>query len=211
MPTWTGLLHELDELLRLKDGLGLEILSAGLDLALHLHQLGIYGVGAGGHNSALGKLGGLAHQVVAAQILAGFQQTGGVQQGDGIQVKHRLGLGMVAQLGVVAGQAQDVVNAQHGGAQQIGLEGNAVPVPAGQLEDGVQACILQHLAGGEGAQTHDRGLVIGDVDKVDAGQILLGILYHTVNVNSFGRADLGSNDKLTVIKQFRNSHNSIHS
>ena len=134
-----------------------------------------------------------------------------MEQGHGIQVEHGLGLGMVAHLGVVAGEAQDVVNAQHSGTQKVRLQGDAVPVPAGQLEDGVQAGILQHLAGSQRTQAHNRGLVIGDVDEVDAGEILLGLLYHAVDMNSFGRADLGSNDKLTVIKQFRNSHNSIRS
>ena len=134
-----------------------------------------------------------------------------MQQGDGVQIKHRLGLGMVTQLGVVAGEAQNVVNAQHGGAQQIGLQGDAVPVTAGQLEDGVQARVLQHLTGSQRTQTHDGGLVISDVYEVDAGQVLLGLFHHAVNMNSFGRADLGSNYKFTVIKQFRNSHNSIRS
>ena len=118
---------------------------------------------------------------------------------------------MVAQLGMIAGEAENVVDAQHGGAEQIGLESDAVPVPAGQLEDGVQSGILQHLAGGERPQTHDGGLVIRDVDEVDTGQVFLCLFHHAVNMNSFGRADLGSNYKFTVIKQFRNSHNSIRS
>ena len=206
-----GGLHELDELLRLKHGLGLEKLGAGLDLALHLHQLRVHGVGAGRHDSALGKLGGLANQVVAAQILAGFQQAGGMQQRHGIQIEHGLGLGMVAQLGVVAGEAEDVVDPQHGGAEQVGFQSNTVPIAAGQLENGVQSGILQHLAGGEGTEAHDGGLVVSNVDKMDAGEVLLRFLYHAVNMNSFGRADLGRNHKLTVVKQFSNSHNSIHS
>ena len=48
-------------------------------------------------------------------------------------------------------------------------------------------------------------------DEVDAGEVLLCLFYHAVNMNSFGRADLGSNYKLAVIKQFCNSHNSIRS
>ena len=91
------------------------------------------------------------------------------------------------------------------------MESNAVPVAAGQLENGVQSGILQHLAGGKGTQPHDGGLVVGNVDKMHIGKVLLRFLYHAVNMNSFGRADLGRNHKLTVVKQFSNSHNSIHS
>ena len=118
---------------------------------------------------------------------------------------------MVAQLGVVAGEAENVVNAQHGGAQQVGLQRNAVAVAAGQLENGVQCGVLQHLAGGKRAKAHDGGLVVGNVDKMHIGKVLFRFLYHAVNMNSFGRADLGRNHKLTVVKQFSNSHNSIHS
>lgn len=60
-------------------------------------------------------------------------------------------------------------------------------------------------------EAHDGGLVVSNVDKMDAGEVLLRFLYHAVNMNSFGRADLGRNHKLTVVKQFSNSHNSIHS
>ena len=115
----------------------------------------------------------------------------------------------VAQLGVVAGEAENVVNAQHGGAQQVGLQRNAVAVAAGQLENGVQARILQHLAGGKAAQTHDGGLVVGYVDEVDAGEVLLSLFDHAVDVDSLGRTNLGRNYKFPVLKQFRNFHISI--
>ena len=129
-----------------------------------------------------------------------------MEQRHGVQIEHRLGLGMVAQLGVVAGQAQNVVDAQHGGAQQVGLQRDAVAVAAGQLEDGGKPRVLQHLAGGQTAQPHDGGLVIGHVDVVDAGEVFLRLLHQTVDVDALGRADLGGNDEFTVMKQICNFH-----
>ena len=58
---------------------------------------------------------------------------------------------MAAQLGVVARQAQDVVDAQHGRAQQVRLQSDAVAVAAGQLEDRGKARVLQNLTCGKAA------------------------------------------------------------
>ena len=80
---------------------------------------------------------------------------------------------MVAHLGVVAGQAEDVVDAQRGSTQQFGLQGNTVTVTAGQLQNGGQTGILQSHTGGQAAHTHDGGLVIGYVDAMNFGQIFL--------------------------------------
>ena len=123
-----------------------------------------------------------------------------MQQGNGVQVEHGLCTGVVAHLGVVAGEAEDVVNAEQGGAEQIGLQSHTVTVTAGELIDGEQARILQSLTGGKAAQTHNGGLVIGDVDGGDAGQIFLGFLNQMVDVESLGRADFGGNNKLASIK-----------
>ena len=113
---------------------------------------------------------------------------------------------MVAQLGVVAGEAEDVLDAEHGGGKQVGLQSHAVPVPAGELIDGVEARILQRLAGGQRAQTHDGGLVIRDVHGSDVGEVFLCLLDQGLNMEAFRRADLGSNDELTTRKLFTDLH-----
>ncbi len=112
-PELFRLLHELDELLRLKDGLSLEVIHTGGNLALHLGQLGIHGIAAGRYNSPLGKAGRLSHQIVSAQILSLLQQVDGMNQGDGIQIKHGFGLGMIPHPGVIPGEKKEVVNSKH--------------------------------------------------------------------------------------------------
>ena len=200
------LFHELSKLLRLKNSLGLEVIRASHDLALHLGKLGIHRVAAGGNHSALGKLGRLAHQGVAGQVNTLFQLADSVQQRNGVQVEDGLCAGVVTQSGVVTGQAEDVVNAKEGGAEQVGLQTHTVAVTAGQLIDGKQSGILQHLTGSQAAQTHNGGLIVCHVDGGDAAQISLGFLYQMLNVKTFGRAYLCSYYKLALIKQFCNSH-----
>ena len=55
---------------------------------------------------------------------------------------------MVAHSGVVTGQAQDVVDTQHSGAQQLRLQSDPVAIPAGQLQNGGQTGILQGTQAG---------------------------------------------------------------
>ena len=108
------LLHEFDEFLRLKDSLSLEILGACCYLSLHLCKLRVHRIAAGRYNGSLRELGRLAYQLVSAQILAFFQLRHCMKQRNGIQIEYRLCLGMITQLGVVACQAENVVNAEHG-------------------------------------------------------------------------------------------------
>ena len=53
----------------------------------------------------------------------------------GIEVEHRLGVRLVAGAWVVAPQQQQVADAERGGAHQLALQGDAVAVAAGELED----------------------------------------------------------------------------
>ena len=59
----------------------------------------------------------------------------GPQQLDAVQVEHRLGPRVVAELRVVAGHDQDVADAEGAGAEQVGLQRDPVAVPAGHLHD----------------------------------------------------------------------------
>ena len=113
---------------------------------------------------------------------------------------------MIAHGGMVTGETQDVVNAQHGSAQQFGLQCDPVPVTAGQLQDGGQAGILQCHTGRQAAHTHDGGLVVRHIHSGDAAQILSCFLNQMINVDTLGRANFCGHNKLTVIKQFSNSH-----
>ena len=62
------------------------------------------------------------------------------------------------------------------GAEDVGLHGQPVTVAAGHLHDGLEAVLLGLVAGGHGADAHDGGLVVGDVDGVDVALEDLGLL-----------------------------------
>ena len=57
------------------------------------------------------------------------------KQRHAVKVEDRLGTGLVAGLHAVAGQAEDVGHAHRGRAQHVALDGDAVPVAAGDLHD----------------------------------------------------------------------------
>ena len=59
----------------------------------------------------------------------------GMQEADAVEIEDRLGLGLVAALHPVAGQAQDVGDAHGGGAQHVALDRDPVLVAAGDLHD----------------------------------------------------------------------------
>ena len=103
-------------------------------------------------------------------------------------------------------KAKDIVDAQHCCTQQVRLKTNAVSVTAGYLEDRSQASILHCHAGGQRTHTHNRGLVIGDIHSSNAAEVCGGLFNQVINMDTLGRANLGSYNKLTVIKQFCNSH-----
>ena len=129
-----------------------------------------------------------------------------MQQGDGVEVENGLCTGVIAHLGVVARQAEDIVDAEHRCAQKLRLQCDAVAVTASELQDRGQACVLQSDAGGQAAHTHDGGLVIGNIDSGDAAEVLGCFFDEVVNVDSLGRADFCGDNELTSIKQFSNSH-----
>ena len=58
-----------------------------------------------------------------------------IDQADGIHVKHRRRIGIVAHLGRIAGDAQNIAQADRRGAQQIRLDGENVAVAAGVMQN----------------------------------------------------------------------------
>jgi hypothetical protein len=115
----------------------------------------------------------------------------GPQQLDAVQVEHRLGPRVVAELRVVAGHDQDVADAEGTGAEQVGLQCDAVAVPAGHLHDRLEPSGQHGQTARPAGQPHVRALVVGHVDRVDpvleqrsGGRDLL-------RAGPAGRADLG--------------------
>ena len=69
---------------------------------------------------------------------------------DGVDVVDRLGLRMISGRDVVAGHQADVSGPERHRAHQVGLQGQAIPVPAGELDDRFHAPVQQEVRRGKG-------------------------------------------------------------
>src|ERR1039458_6351326 len=92
-----------------------------------------------------------------------------VDQADGVDIKYRRGVRIVAQFGRVSGEAKDVAKADGGGAEQVRLNTEKVAVAAGVVEDGLDVGELLNLdAETLGAHAGRGARRIGYIDGVDA-------------------------------------------
>ena len=76
---------------------------------------------------------------VAGQVAAVVQVVHDPDQADRVHVVDRRRVGIVAELGRVAGDREDVAQAQRVGAEQVRLDAEQVPVAAGVVQDRVDA------------------------------------------------------------------------
>ena len=74
---------------------------------------------------------------------------------------------MVARAVVVAREGEDVADTERVGTEDVPLDREPVPVPAGDLKDGLEPLLGEEGADAHRAYPHDRTLVIGDVDRND--------------------------------------------
>ncbi len=65
-----------------------------------------------------------------------------LQQLHRVGVVHRLGLGVVPQGDVIAAYQEKVFQSQAGGPQQVAFQGQAVAIPAGEMNQGFAARLL---------------------------------------------------------------------
>ncbi len=136
------LLHPLLELGDVEDALGLHEVGAGLDLLLEAQGAELERVAERVLGAADVELRRDRHLVAALELGLVAHVLVHLDQVDGVEVVHALGLGVVAEAHVVAGEAEDVLDAEHRGAEDVGLHGQAVTVAAGHLHDRLEAVLL---------------------------------------------------------------------
>ena len=130
----------------------------------------------------------------------GVQALEHVHEADGVHVEDGRGLGIGPQLRRIAGDRQDVAQAQARGAQQVALHAQQVPVPAGVVEDGLEPHLLldDERRGQGGHAGHGPGAV-GHVDGVHAqGPALAGLGHELVVLHALGRHQLHGVDELVL-------------
>ena len=120
----------------------------------------------------------------------------GAQQRQRVEVEDRLGARLVADAGAVAGQAEHVAHAHGGGAEHVALDGDAVPVAAGDLVDRAVAGAGQQRADADRGHVAVGAGGVGGVDRVaDLGE-RAGGLEDVGGVGAVGRVELGGHREL---------------
>ncbi len=84
----------------------------------------------------------------------------------GVVVEHGLGVGLVALFGIVALQEKQIADAQRGGAHQLALQGDAVTVAAGELEDRLDPLAQQDCGSGDRAHVRSGARPVRHVDRI---------------------------------------------
>jgi hypothetical protein len=107
------------------------------------------------------------------------------------RAESRLGRRVVAGSGMIAGHHQDVRNAERGGAEQVGLQRDAVAVPAGHLHDRLKPGGQRGQAARPAGQPHAGALVVSDVGGVDPVPQQRGRRRDRRGTRSARRTDLG--------------------
>ena len=87
---------------------------------------------------------------------------------------------------VVAGQTEDISDAQQVRPQQIRLDRQPVPVPAGDLHHRIMAHLIEEPADRQRARPHDGGGVVGHVDTVNASDQAFGVVEQSRRIRTLG-------------------------
>ena len=189
-----GLIHRVQkplQALRIENALGLDILGAGVHLLPQLGNLQHHRLVNQGHRRALEEFGSGTGQGIAAAVAAGFLHPGQhPQNSHGVQIVHRLCLPAVTHHRMVACQSQHGVNAEGSRAEHIRQNCHAVPVPAGDLQNRLQARLLQMNAQAQRGGFQAGGLHIGDVDALHLSSKQLRSFQNTGNIHALGRSHL---------------------
>ena len=189
-PEVTDLRHPPAEGARVEDELGLHELRAGRDLLAEP-----FGAEPGRRRErvldrAEKTVGRGVHGAPGQQDMVLTHGAQRPKQLDAVQVEYRLGRRVVAELRVVAGHHQNVADAERRRPEQVGLQRDAVAVPAGHLHDRLEPGGHRGQAARPAGQPHVRALVVGDVDGIDPIPQQRGLLVDRAGTRPAGRTDL---------------------
>jgi hypothetical protein len=84
----------------------------------------------------------------------------------GVEIEDILGLGIIAETLVITGQTENIVNSKRCSPENITLQGYPVTISYHHLEHRVDPLLLQVYTGRQAAQPGNRGLIVGDIDRI---------------------------------------------
>ena len=133
--------------------------------------------------------------LAAGEVRAARQRAAESEQLDRVEVEDAPRLGLVAGGHVVAGEAEDVLDAMQRRAGELGLEREAVPVPARQLQHGLHPELLEGDRHGERGCMRVRRRVVGGVRRVDVVLVGREPLVHGLEAARVDGQELGRHDE----------------
>jgi hypothetical protein len=77
---------------------------------------------------------------------------------------------------IVPGETQNILDAEHGGAHEVRLYPNPIPITAGHLHDRIMAEFIEKSADRERSGPHNGRRVVRHVDPMHTPDQLFGIL-----------------------------------
>ena len=195
-----GLLHPFLVSGHVVDDLGLDEVRPGVDL------LGQSGHAEGGWVAEWIGGGTQEYLGTALQLLANGIDTlvtHGLEHREllkGVDVPHGLGLGVVAQGLVVAGEAQHVLDTHGGGTQDVRLDRDPVAVPGHHLHHGFEPLVEHQPGGADRAHAHDGGLVVGHIGGVHASLEQSRKLPHLLGVGTLRGTQLAGHREMAGLQ-----------
>ena len=195
-----GRFHERGERVRLVNRLGLEESGAGFHLVCHAAEF-LLPVRCPWIHHRAGMESRAAVQGCAPEVVTGLKRRQRAQQPDRVEVEDRLGFGMVAAARVVSRHTQDVADAQSRGPQQVGLQGQPVPVAAGHLHDGFDAAFVQQARDRQRRHGHSRDMGIGQITGGNQFLQTGGLVEQSRQVGPFGGVQFRRHDKVSGLQR----------
>ncbi|MBA7660838.1 hypothetical protein ES703_68844 [subsurface metagenome] len=117
---------------------------------------------------------------------------------------------MVAELLVVAGKTEDVIDTEGDGAEHIALQRQPVPVANDHLHHRLNALLPQKQAASQAGHAHDGRLVIGDVHRIAAAAEQFTFLSYNLGAGTFRRSSFRGHGKFAARQYSFQSRSGFH-
>ncbi len=181
--------HEFGEPLHVVDNLGLdEIASVARLLGQAGGPGGLVRSGEGVGGATQEEAGFMAlDRLAALELFSVPHLAHHPQQLDGVHIEDPLGAGMVAELLVIAGKAEQIFQPQGRGPQDIALHPDPIAVAAGHLDNRLHPFRLGKESGSDTGHPHNGGLAVGDIDRINLALKQTRLLPHHFRVAALGR------------------------
>ena len=103
---------------------------------------------------------------------------------------------MIAGLRIVAAHEHEVLDAERGRTEQVGLQRDAVAVASGDLDDRIEAGLAHDHRSRQRGHRDDRAVAVGDVDRVDGIAQRVRPAAHDGSRGGLWWIELGRDDEL---------------